>query len=90
MVDVANSESDKPDIAYTFVEHSEYVEGFIDTMGLENITLVMHDWGAALGFDYANRHQDNVKAITFMESAITPSFPPSFEMEQWLPVVSCL
>ena len=64
--------SDKPDIDYTFVDHAAYVESFIETLGLEDITLVIHDWGSALGFDYAFRHQDNVKGIAFMEALVAP------------------
>ena len=37
-------------------------------MGLKNITLVIHDWGSGLGFNYAYRHQNNVKGIAFMEA----------------------
>ena len=55
------------------------MDGFIKAKGLENITLVIHDWGSGLGFDYAARNPDNVKAIAFMESAITPAFPLSLE-----------
>lgn len=64
--------SDKPDIGYRFVDHREYLDGFITEMGLENITLVIHDWGSGLGFDYASRNPDNVKAIAFMESMLPP------------------
>ena len=60
--------SDRPDIGYTFTEHAAYIEGFIDALELTDVTLVIHDWGSALGFDYAYRHQDNVKGIVFMES----------------------
>jgi len=60
--------SDRPDIGYTFVEHARYIDGFIAAMDLKDITLVIHDWGSALGFDYAFRHQDNVKGIVFMEA----------------------
>ncbi|MBV7337456.1 haloalkane dehalogenase [Chloroflexi bacterium TSY] len=76
---IGMGESDKPNIGYTFAEHAEYVEGFINALGLENIMLVIHDWGSGLGFDYANRNRDNVKAIAFMEAAITPGFPPDVE-----------
>ena len=60
--------SDRPDITYTFAEHAEYIDGFVEAMDLSDITLVIHDWGSALGFDYAYRHQDNVKGIVFMEA----------------------
>ena len=60
--------SDRPDIGYTFAEHSTYIDGFIEAMDLKDITFVVHDWGSALGFDYAYRNQDNVAGIAFMES----------------------
>ncbi|CAM2006344.1 haloalkane dehalogenase [Acanthopleuribacter pedis] len=64
--------SDKPDIDYTFADHAAYLRAFIDVLDLRNITLVIHDWGSALGFDYAAAFPDNVKAIVFME-AILPT-----------------
>ncbi len=67
--------SAKPDIGYTFAEHLRYIEGFIAGLGLKNITLVVHDWGSALGFDYASRHEANIKAIAFMEAIAPPVFP---------------
>ena len=42
--------SDKPDIEYRFFDHARYVEGFIEALGLTDLTLVMHDWGSGLGF----------------------------------------
>jgi haloalkane dehalogenase len=70
--------SDKPDIEYRFFDHVKYVEGFIEALGLQNITLVMHDWGSALGFYYAMRHEGNVKGLAFMEAILMPV--PSWEM----------
>jgi len=67
--------SDKPDIEYRFDDHVKYVDGFISAMGLENVTLVIHDWGSALGIHYARRNEKNVKGIVFMEAIIRP-FPP--------------
>ncbi|MFQ5574838.1 MAG: alpha/beta fold hydrolase, partial [Terriglobia bacterium] len=52
---IGMGKSDKPPIDYRFFTHSKYVEGFIDALGLENITLVIHDWGSGLGFHYAMR-----------------------------------
>lgn len=76
---IGMGESDKPDIGYTFAEHSEYLDGFIAAKGLENITLVIHDWGSGLGFDYAHRNPDNVKGIAFMEAVVAPAMPATFE-----------
>jgi len=64
--------SDKPEIEYRFFDHVKYVEGFIEQMGLKNMTLVVHDWGSALGLHYAMRHEDNVKGIAFMEAILMP------------------
>ena len=76
---IGMGESDKPEIGYTFAEHSAYVDGFIEALALENITLVIHDWGSGLGFDYARRNPDNVKGIAFMEAVVAPAMPTTFE-----------
>ena len=70
--------SDKPDLDYRFFDHVKYVEGFIEKLGLENITFVIHDWGSALGFHYAMRHESNVKGLAFMEAILLPV--PSWEL----------
>lgn len=67
---IGMGKSDKPDIEYRISDHVEYLEGFISKLGLKNITLVIHDWGSALGFHYAMRHQSNVKGIAFMEGIV--------------------
>jgi haloalkane dehalogenase len=74
---IGMGKSDKPDIEYRFFDHVKYVEGFIEKLGLRNITLVIHDWGSALGFHYAMRHESNVKGIAFMEAIVMPV--PSWE-----------
>ncbi len=74
---IGMGKSDKPDIEYRFVDHAKYVEGFISAMKLRNITFVVHDWGSALGFHYASRHERNVKALAFMEAILMPI--PSWE-----------
>ena len=57
---------------YAFFDHVKYVEGFIEKLGLQRITLVIHDWGSALGFHYAMRNEANIKALAFMEALIMP------------------
>ncbi len=64
--------SDKPDLEYRFVDHVKYIEGFIEKLGLQNLTLVVHNWGSALGFHYAMRHENNVKGLAFMEAILMP------------------
>ena len=72
---IGMGKSDKPDINYTFFDHYRYIEGFIDALELKNITLVVHDWGGAIGFNYARLNPGNVKSIAFMESVLPPVFP---------------
>jgi haloalkane dehalogenase len=58
---------------YTFVEHRGYFDALLEQLGVrERVTLVIHDWGSALGFDWANRHRDRVKAIAYMEAIVQP------------------
>ena len=64
--------SDKPELDYRLVDHARYVDGFIAALGLERLTLVLHDWGSALGFHYARRHEENVRGIAFMEGIVRP------------------
>lgn len=72
--------SGKPKIAYRYQDHYAYLSAFIEALNLRDITLVTHDWGAALGFDFAARNPDRVKRIAFMEGVLPPIFPqPSFE-----------
>ncbi len=73
--------SDKPDIEYRFLDHSRYVERAIEALGLEDVTLVLHDWGSALGLHYASRNEGNVRALALMEAILLPipsvdAFPP--------------
>jgi haloalkane dehalogenase len=69
---IGMGQSDKPDLAYSFADHARYLDGFIRALGLRNITLVVHDWGSALGFDWAMRHEAAVRGLAFMEAIITP------------------
>jgi haloalkane dehalogenase len=69
---IGMGKSDKPDIDYRFFDHMKYIDGFIEALDLKNITLVIHDWGSALGFHYAMRHPENIKGIAFMEAIVKP------------------
>lgn len=70
---IGMGQSDKPDIAYRIFDHINYLEGFIEALGLKNVTLVMHAWGSVIGFDYAMRHQENIKALAFLEAHVRPA-----------------
>jgi haloalkane dehalogenase len=59
--------------SYRFVEHRRYLDGLLDALGVtERVTIVGHDWGSALGFDWANRHRDRIKGIAYMEAIVRP------------------
>lgn len=59
--------------SYTFAEHSRYFEAALEALGIsENIILVIHDWGSALGFHYAARHSARVAGICYMEAIVMP------------------
>ena len=73
MGDSAKLENPGPD-TYRFVTHREYLAGFIDAVigPTEAILFVIHDWGSALGFDWANQHRDRVRGIAYMEAIVRP------------------
>lgn len=59
--------------SYRFVEHRRYLDALLDALDVhERVTLVVHDWGSALGFDWANRHREAVKGIAYMEAIVRP------------------
>ncbi len=59
--------------SYRFVEHRRYLDGLLDQLGVtDRVVLVVHDWGSALGFDWANRHRDAVAGIAYMEAIVGP------------------
>lgn len=64
--------SGKPNIGYRFADHSHYLGAWFDALGVDDVTLVGHDWGGALGFDWAARHPDRVNGIAFMETIVRP------------------
>jgi haloalkane dehalogenase len=64
-----------PEGAYRFVDHARYLDAWFDAVGLsrtDNITLVLHDWGSALGFHRASRFPEQIKAIAYMEAIVQP------------------
>jgi len=78
---IGMGKSDKPDIDYRFVDHAKYLEEFIGKLDLKNITLVIHDWGSALGFNYAKNNEQNIKGIAFMEAILRPLTWDTFPKE---------
>ena len=74
---IGQGDSDKlegsgPD-RYRFVEHRRYLDALLAALGVErNVTLVAHDWGSVLAFDWANRHRDAIRGIAYMEAIVRP------------------
>lgn len=58
--------------SYRFADHSRYVDAFLEALGVENAVLVVHDWGGALGFNWAARNPSKVRAIAYMETIVAP------------------
>ena len=62
-----------PNGSYRFTDHSAILDGWFDAMGLTSDgTLVVHDWGSALGFHWANRHPERIKGLVYMEAIVQP------------------
>lgn len=84
--------SDKTEEPLNVIEdHGALFSEFIDTLGLEDITFIGHDWGGPIELTYAVDNPDNVKALAFFESAIVPfpdvsvvsAFPEQFAATFW-------
>lgn len=68
---------------YTLAEHLRYFDAAMEALGVTNsgsnsVTLVLHDWGSSIGFDWARRHADALKGIAYMEAIVCP-----MEWSQW-------
>jgi haloalkane dehalogenase len=62
-----------PGRSYRFVDHARYLDAWFDALGLtKGVTLVVHDWGSALGFNRAARFPQQIKAIAYMEAIALP------------------
>ena len=58
---------------YTFREHQAYLFGLFDALQLGNrVTFVLHDWGSAIGFTWAEQHSTRIKGIAYMEAIVGP------------------
>lgn len=62
-----------PTSAYRFVDHARYLDAWFEALNLtSNVTLIVHDWGAALGFHRATRYPEQTRAIAYMEPVAMP------------------
>ena len=59
--------------SYRFVDHARYLDAWFEALELSrNVTLVVHDWGSALGFHWACRHPERVRGLAYMEAVVKP------------------
>jgi len=68
--------------SYRFQDHVTYLDAWLDAVGVtDQVTFVVHDWGSALGFHWANRHRDTVRGLAYIEAIVRPmewqDFPPA-------------
>jgi haloalkane dehalogenase len=62
-----------PDDGYRFTDQQRYLDAWFQTVGIDrDVILVVHDWGSALGFSWAERHPGRVRAIVYMEAIVRP------------------
>jgi haloalkane dehalogenase len=74
---IGMGDSDKLDESgperYTYQEHRKYLFALWEQLGIDrDVVLVLHDWGAVLGLDWANQHRHSVAGIAYMEALVTP------------------
>jgi haloalkane dehalogenase len=58
--------------SYRFADHARYLDAWFEALALRDVTLVVHDWGSALGFHWARRHPERVKGLVYMEAIVRP------------------
>lgn len=81
---IGQGDSDKLDPAdgperYSFHVAYDYLNQLLELLSVSNnVTLVIHDWGSALGFHWANMHRDAVRGIAYMEGIVMP-----MEWDDW-------
>jgi haloalkane dehalogenase len=75
---IGHGDSDKLPVSdgddrYSFTTSYRYLDGLFQALGItEKVTLVIHDWGSALGFHWAQKHPDAVRGIAYMEAVVMP------------------
>ena len=61
-----------PNGEFTFADHAHYLDRWFDALNIENAVLVVHDWGSALGFNWAQRNPDKISGLVYMEALVQP------------------
>src|SRR5262245_27283949 len=83
--------SDSGPGSYRFVEHRRYLDALLEALDVrQRVTFVVHDWGSALGFDWANRHREAVRGIAHMEAIVRPQGWDHWDNMNMRPVLQAL
>nr|8B5K_A Chain A, Haloalkane dehalogenase DhaA [Mycobacterium marinum]8B5K_B Chain B, Haloalkane dehalogenase DhaA [Mycobacterium marinum]8B5K_C Chain C, Haloalkane dehalogenase DhaA [Mycobacterium marinum]8B5K_D Chain D, Haloalkane dehalogenase DhaA [Mycobacterium marinum]8B5O_A Chain A, Haloalkane dehalogenase DhaA [Mycobacterium marinum]8B5O_B Chain B, Haloalkane dehalogenase DhaA [Mycobacterium marinum]8B5O_C Chain C, Haloalkane dehalogenase DhaA [Mycobacterium marinum]8B5O_D Chain D, Haloalka len=62
-----------PTFSYRFADHVRYLDAWFEAVGItENVVLVVHDWGSALGFYRALRYPEQIAGIAYMDALVQP------------------
>ena len=75
LIGMGNSDKldDQDPDRYSYAQHSRFLDGFLESLQIDHaVTLVVHDWGSALGFDWAHRNAERVSGIAYMEALVRP------------------
>lgn len=74
---IGMGDSGKPDIAYDYADHAMHLSALLDELALDDVVLVVHDWGSILGMQIARNEEGSgrVRGIAFMEAGIPPALP---------------
>jgi haloalkane dehalogenase len=77
--------------SYRFVDQRRYLDALLEALDVrERVTLVIHDWGSALGFDWANRHREALKGIAYMEAIVQPQGWDHWDLMNMRPLLQAL
>lgn len=78
---IGMGDSGKPAIEYKLADHARYLDAWFESMGLDRVVLIGHDWGGVLAFDWAARHPGRALGVAFLETIMRPlawaEFPES-------------
>ncbi len=62
--------SDKPQhFNYTLENHINNLQQLLDSLGVERFSLVMHDWGGAIGMGLAGRQPERIEKLVLLNTA---------------------
>jgi haloalkane dehalogenase len=77
--------------SYRFVEHRRYLDALLEALDVrERVTLVVHDWGSALGYDWGNRHRKAVRRFAYMEAIVWPQNWDHWDLMNMRPILQSL